>query len=131
MFWSGRFRITQASSSEKDNDSVPGTSIRSRLYRLRGTSSNPDGKLEILLEEELDISTVEIDNTLVMEENDLSEDEDDDHEELCFALITEWIKEHPEASICTNEGAGEFKDIAILQDYRGLPAFKNVRNILS
>ncbi|KAF5193218.1 1-aminocyclopropane-1-carboxylate synthase [Thalictrum thalictroides] len=45
--------------------------------------------------------------------------------QLCFDLITEWIKEHPEASICTNEGVDEFKDIAIFQDYHGLPAFRN------
>ncbi|KAF9622824.1 hypothetical protein IFM89_034059 [Coptis chinensis] len=35
--------ITQASPNEKDNDSVPGTSTRSRRNRRRGGGSNPDG----------------------------------------------------------------------------------------
>lgn len=33
----------QVYSNEKDNDSVPGTATRSRRYRRRGGSSNPDG----------------------------------------------------------------------------------------
>lgn len=46
--------------------------------------------------------------------------------QLCFDLIQEWVLNHPEASICTEEGAKEFKDIAIFQDYHGLPEFRNV-----
>ncbi|KAL2329061.1 hypothetical protein Fmac_022488 [Flemingia macrophylla] len=34
---------TQASSAEKDNDSIPGASSRSRRYRRRSGNSNPDG----------------------------------------------------------------------------------------
>ncbi|KAF8412191.1 hypothetical protein HHK36_000151 [Tetracentron sinense] len=45
--------------------------------------------------------------------------------QLCFDLIQEWIKRNPKASICTAEGVGEFKDIAIFQDYHGLPDFRN------
>ncbi|XP_077245850.1 1-aminocyclopropane-1-carboxylate synthase-like [Tasmannia lanceolata] len=45
--------------------------------------------------------------------------------QLCFDLIEEWMKRHPESSICTAEGVSEFKDTAIFQDYHGLPAFRN------
>ncbi|KAF8379591.1 hypothetical protein HHK36_029032 [Tetracentron sinense] len=44
--------------------------------------------------------------------------------QLCFDLIQEWIKKNPKASICTTEGADGFKDIAIFQDYHGLPDFR-------
>ncbi|MCD9644691.1 acetyl-CoA synthetase [Datura stramonium] len=44
--------------------------------------------------------------------------------QLCFDLIQEWIANHPKASICTYEGAQDFKDIAIFQDYHGLPEFR-------
>ncbi|KAJ9147981.1 hypothetical protein P3X46_030080 [Hevea brasiliensis] len=45
--------------------------------------------------------------------------------QLCFDLIQEWLKNNPKASICTPEGAEEFRDIAIFQDYHGLPEFRN------
>ncbi|KAK9927124.1 hypothetical protein M0R45_024325 [Rubus argutus] len=45
--------------------------------------------------------------------------------QLSFDLIQEWVLNHPEASICTAEGAKEFKDIANFQDYHGLPEFRN------
>ncbi|KAG9135432.1 hypothetical protein Leryth_007197 [Lithospermum erythrorhizon] len=45
--------------------------------------------------------------------------------QLSFGLIEEWIKKNPRASICTNEGAHNFKDIAIFQDYHGLPEFRS------
>ncbi|XP_057462960.1 1-aminocyclopropane-1-carboxylate synthase-like [Actinidia eriantha] len=44
--------------------------------------------------------------------------------ELCFDLIQKWVTNNPKASICTAEGANEFKDIAIYQDYHGLPEFR-------
>ncbi|XP_042506152.1 1-aminocyclopropane-1-carboxylate synthase-like isoform X2 [Macadamia integrifolia] len=44
--------------------------------------------------------------------------------QLCFDLIQDWIRRNPQASICTTEGVKEFKDIAIFQDYHGLPAFR-------
>ncbi|XP_038907009.1 1-aminocyclopropane-1-carboxylate synthase CMW33 [Benincasa hispida] len=40
-------------------------------------------------------------------------------------LIVDWIRKHPEASICTDEGLMSFKDIANFQDYHGLPEFRN------
>ncbi|XP_059276266.1 1-aminocyclopropane-1-carboxylate synthase-like [Lycium ferocissimum] len=43
---------------------------------------------------------------------------------LCFDLIQEWLVDNPKASICTAEGAEDFKDIAIFQDYHGLPKFR-------
>ncbi|CAM8876684.1 unnamed protein product [Rhodiola kirilowii] len=45
--------------------------------------------------------------------------------QLSFDLIQEWMVKHPEASICTLEGINDFKDIAIFQDYHGLPEFRN------
>ncbi|CAN4077661.1 unnamed protein product [Withania somnifera] len=44
--------------------------------------------------------------------------------QLCFDLIQEWVVHNPKASICTAEGAEDFKDIAIFQDYHGLPEFR-------
>ncbi|KAJ4799782.1 1-aminocyclopropane-1-carboxylate synthase [Rhynchospora pubera] len=43
---------------------------------------------------------------------------------LCLDLIKEWIKEHPEASICTEEGLNYFEAVANFQDYHGLPSFR-------
>ncbi|KAI3449219.1 hypothetical protein Pfo_005884 [Paulownia fortunei] len=45
--------------------------------------------------------------------------------QLSFDLIEEWIKKNPRASICSPEGVDAFKDIAIFQDYHGLPEFRN------
>lgn len=46
--------------------------------------------------------------------------------QLSFDFVVEWVKNNPKASICTEEGANDFKDIAIFQDYHGLPEFRNV-----
>lgn len=52
--------------------------------------------------------------------------------QLCFDLIQEWIQKHPEASICTPQGGFGFKEIAIFQDYHGLPSFrKAIANFMS
>ncbi|GLT46554.1 hypothetical protein SLA2020_202980 [Shorea laevis] len=45
--------------------------------------------------------------------------------QLCFDLIEKWIRENPNASICTGEGADEFKEIATFQDYHGLKEFRH------
>ncbi|KAJ7944963.1 1-aminocyclopropane-1-carboxylate synthase [Quillaja saponaria] len=45
--------------------------------------------------------------------------------QLSFELVQQWIMNNPKASICTAEGVGEFMDIAIFQDYHGLPKFRN------
>lgn len=44
--------------------------------------------------------------------------------QLSFDLVEEWVVHNPKASICTSAGAKEFKDIAIFQDYHGLPEFR-------
>ncbi|KAL8498517.1 hypothetical protein ACS0TY_021737 [Phlomoides rotata] len=44
---------------------------------------------------------------------------------LCFDLVQEWVRNNEKASICTPQGANAFKDIAIFQDYHGLPHFRN------
>jgi len=46
--------------------------------------------------------------------------------QLSLDLIEQWIMEHPEASICTAQGASEFRRIANYQDYNGLPEFREV-----
>ncbi|XP_059648687.1 uncharacterized protein LOC132294733 [Cornus florida] len=45
--------------------------------------------------------------------------------QLSFDLTQWWIMNNPKASICTVEEANDFKDIAIYQDYHGLPEFRN------
>lgn len=46
--------------------------------------------------------------------------------QLSLDLIEQWSMEHPEASICTAQGASEFRRIANFQDYHGLPEFREV-----
>ena len=50
--------------------------------------------------------------------------------QLCFDLIQDWLMKNPKASICTPEGLNEFREIAIFQDYHGLPKFRNVRRYM-
>ncbi|KAH8513369.1 hypothetical protein Peur_057180 [Populus x canadensis] len=45
--------------------------------------------------------------------------------QLCFDLIQDWLENNPKASICTPEGVNEFREVAIFQDYHGLPEFRN------
>ncbi|KAK4400894.1 1-aminocyclopropane-1-carboxylate synthase [Sesamum angolense] len=45
--------------------------------------------------------------------------------QLAFDLVQEWVRNNPKASICTAEGVDDFKDIAIYQDYHGLPEFRH------
>ncbi|CAI9755475.1 unnamed protein product [Fraxinus pennsylvanica] len=45
--------------------------------------------------------------------------------QLCFDLIQEWVENNPKASICTPQGSNGFNDIAVYQDYHGLPEFRN------
>nr|GEY56712.1 1-aminocyclopropane-1-carboxylate synthase-like [Tanacetum cinerariifolium] len=52
--------------------------------------------------------------------------------QLCFDLIQEWVKNNPQASICTPQGGFDFKEIAIYQDYHGLPEFTEaIANFMS
>ncbi|XP_054824975.1 1-aminocyclopropane-1-carboxylate synthase [Prosopis cineraria] len=45
--------------------------------------------------------------------------------QLTSDVIEEWITSNPEASICTPEGARDFRTISNFQDYHGLPEFRN------
>ncbi|CAN1254069.1 1-aminocyclopropane-1-carboxylate synthase [Linum perenne] len=45
--------------------------------------------------------------------------------QLCFDMVEQWMKNNPAASICTSQGSTTFRDIAIFQDYHGLPLFRN------
>ncbi|KAI5655423.1 hypothetical protein M9H77_32610 [Catharanthus roseus] len=45
--------------------------------------------------------------------------------QLSFDLVQTWVMNNPEASICTSEGIHNFQEIAIYQDYHGLPEFRN------
>ncbi|XP_076913651.1 1-aminocyclopropane-1-carboxylate synthase-like [Bidens hawaiensis] len=52
--------------------------------------------------------------------------------QLSFDLIEEWVKRNPNASICTPQGALDFKETAIFQDYHGLPEFRTaIANFMS
>lgn len=42
----------------------------------------------LLQDEELDLSHVEIDETLVIEDDDIS---DDDHEDVCYLIFSNWL----------------------------------------
>lgn len=44
--------------------------------------------------------------------------------QLSLDLIEEWIKKNPGASISSSEGVHAFKNIALFQDYHGLPQFR-------
>ncbi|KAK4425170.1 1-aminocyclopropane-1-carboxylate synthase 2 [Sesamum alatum] len=44
---------------------------------------------------------------------------------LTYELIAEWIKKNPGASVCSPEGADDFKNIAAFQDFHGLPEFRH------
>ncbi|GLT78187.1 hypothetical protein SLA2020_497310 [Shorea laevis] len=44
--------------------------------------------------------------------------------QLCFDLIQEWLMKNPKASICTPDGVENFNDVALFQDYHGLPEFR-------
>ncbi|RAL53452.1 hypothetical protein DM860_007124 [Cuscuta australis] len=43
---------------------------------------------------------------------------------LCFDLVQEWVVENPSASICTPQGSQDLMEVAIFQDYHGLPHFR-------
>ncbi|KAL3833445.1 hypothetical protein ACJIZ3_008181 [Penstemon smallii] len=45
--------------------------------------------------------------------------------QLSFDFVEEWVRNNPKASICTEQGANDFRDIAIFQDYHGFPEFRN------
>lgn len=46
--------------------------------------------------------------------------------QLSFDLLEAWLEAHPDALGLRRGGASVFRDLALFQDYHGLPAFKNV-----
>lgn len=47
--------------------------------------------------------------------------------QLCFDLLESWLLEHPDAAAFKWDDVSIFKEIALFQDYYGMPSFKNVR----
>lgn len=50
--------------------------------------------------------------------------------QLCFDLIETWLEEHPEVLGLKKNEESVFRKLALFQDYHGLPAFKDVSNII-
>jgi len=50
--------------------------------------------------------------------------------QLSFDLIEKWLEEHPEVLGLKKNDESVFRQLALFQDYHGLPAFKDVSNIL-
>ena len=47
--------------------------------------------------------------------------------QLSFDLIEAWLAKNPEAANFEREGQSIFRELALFQDYHGLPSFKKVR----
>ncbi|KAF3965718.1 hypothetical protein CMV_010126 [Castanea mollissima] len=47
-----------------------------------------------------------------------------ENQSFFWIWLKSWVMKNPEASICTPEGVTDFRDIAIYQDYHGLPKFR-------
>ncbi|KAK4410082.1 1-aminocyclopropane-1-carboxylate synthase 3 [Sesamum angolense] len=45
--------------------------------------------------------------------------------QLCFDLLELWLAENPDVAGFRNGGQSIFRELALFQDYHGLPAFKN------
>ncbi|XP_050214251.1 1-aminocyclopropane-1-carboxylate synthase 9 [Mercurialis annua] len=45
--------------------------------------------------------------------------------QLCFDLLESWLQQNPDALEMKSNGGSIFKELALFQDYHGLPAFKN------
>jgi 1-aminocyclopropane-1-carboxylate synthase len=46
--------------------------------------------------------------------------------QLSFDLVEDWLERNPDALGLRRGGASVFRELALFQDYHGLPAFKNV-----
>lgn len=46
--------------------------------------------------------------------------------QLSFDLLESWLAENPDAAGFKRDGESIFRELALFQDYHGLPAFKNV-----
>ncbi|WOH10215.1 hypothetical protein DCAR_0729680 [Daucus carota subsp. sativus] len=47
------------------------------------------------------------------------------YDELSFDLLESWLENNPDAAGFKQDGDSIFRDLALFQDYHGLPAFKN------
>lgn len=45
---------------------------------------------------------------------------------LSFDLIESWLESNPDVLGLKHDGASIFRELALFQDYHGLPSFKNV-----
>lgn len=50
--------------------------------------------------------------------------------QLSFDLLESWLKNNPDSAGFGNQNNSIFKELALFQDYHGLPAFKKVCNFL-
>ena len=46
--------------------------------------------------------------------------------QLCFDLIESWLAKNPDAASLKRNGQSIFKELALFQDYHGMPEFKKV-----
>ena len=46
--------------------------------------------------------------------------------QLSFDLLESWLSDNPEPAGFMRDGQSIFRELALFQDYHGLPAFKNV-----
>ena len=46
--------------------------------------------------------------------------------QLSFDLLEAWLEDNPDALGLRRGGASVFRELALFQDYHGMPAFKNV-----
>ena len=44
--------------------------------------------------------------------------------QLCFDLLESWLEKNPDAASFKRDGQSIFRELALFQDYHGLPAFK-------
>lgn len=49
--------------------------------------------------------------------------------QLSFDVLESWLEENPEALTFKQDGKSVFREIALFQDYHGLPAFKHVSSL--
>lgn len=49
--------------------------------------------------------------------------------QLSFDLLESWLAQNPDAAGFKRNGESIFRELALFQDYHGLPDFKNVRYI--
>lgn len=49
--------------------------------------------------------------------------------QVCPDLLDEWMENNPDALGLRRNGVSEFRELALFQDYHGLPAFKKVPSL--